>query len=98
MMSIGYLPWNQPAKTADRVAAYGVPVAPADPLRTEPAGRLPGPAVGAGDLALLIYTSGSTGRPKGVMLDHSNLVAMAASIVEAMKIGPADNCLLVLPL
>jgi long-chain acyl-CoA synthetase len=42
--------------------------------------------VGVDDLALLIYTSGSTGRPKGVMLDHSNLVAMAASIVEAMTI------------
>src|SRR6266498_3671316 len=79
-------------------ADYGVPVVLADDLRTEPAGTLPGPAAATDDLALLIYTSGSTGRPKGVMLDHSNLVAMAASIVEAMKIGPADNCLLVLPL
>src|SRR6266545_7640406 len=79
-------------------ADYGVPVVLADDLRTEPAGTLPEPAVGVDDLALLIYTSGSTGRPKGVMLDHSNLVAMAASIVEAMTIGPADNCLLVLPL
>ena len=47
---------------------------------------------------MLIYTSGSTGRPKGVMLDHANLLAMAASIGEAIKLSPDDDCLLVLPL
>src|SRR5207249_800455 len=34
----------------------------------------------------------------GVMLDHANLVAMAASIGEAMQLSAADHCLLVLPL
>jgi long-chain acyl-CoA synthetase len=84
------------ASTSD--TDYGVPVVLADALRAEPAGTLPRPEAGLDDLALLIYTSGSTGRPKGVLLDHANLVAMAASIAEAMRIGPDDHCLLVLPL
>jgi acyl-CoA synthetase (AMP-forming)/AMP-acid ligase II len=79
-------------------ADYGVPVVLAQDLPAQPAGTLPEPATRLDDLALLIYTSGSTGRPKGVMLDHSNLVAMASSLAEAMRLGPADHCLLVLPL
>jgi acyl-CoA synthetase (AMP-forming)/AMP-acid ligase II len=77
---------------------YGVPVLLADELKTEPDGTLPETETRLEDLALLIYTSGSTGRPKGVMLDHANLVAMAASIAEAMRITPEDHCLPVLPL
>lgn len=49
-------------------------------------------------LALLIYTSGTTGLPKGVMLDHANIEAMVAMGREALKLGAADHCLLVLPL
>ncbi len=82
--------------TAD--ADYGVPVVLAKDLPARSAGTAPEPATGLGDLALLIYTSGSTGRPKGVMLDHSNLAAMASSLAVAMRLGPADHCLLVLPL
>jgi acyl-CoA synthetase (AMP-forming)/AMP-acid ligase II len=47
---------------------------------------------------LLIYTGGTTGRPKGVMLDHANLVATAAMIVDWFEMTPAERCLLVLPL
>ena len=83
---------------ADPAADYGVPVLTPDELSTRPSGSLPTPDTRADDLALLIYTSGSTGRPKGVMLDHANLTAMAASIGAAMKLGPNDSCLLVLPL
>jgi acyl-CoA synthetase (AMP-forming)/AMP-acid ligase II len=50
------------------------------------------------ELALMIYTGGTTGRPKGVMLDHANLVATAAMIVEWFEMTEADRCLLVLPL
>ncbi len=82
--------------TAD--ADYGVPAVLAKDLPARSAGVAPEPATGLGDLALLIYTSGSTGRPKGVMLDHSNLVAMASSLATAMRLDPADHCLLVLPL
>jgi acyl-CoA synthetase (AMP-forming)/AMP-acid ligase II len=70
-----------------------------DDLRPVPRGTaLPEPATSADDLALLIYTSGSTGRPKGVMLDHANIAAMAASMVEALRLTAEDHCLLVLPL
>ncbi|SNX66555.1 acyl-CoA synthetase (AMP-forming)/AMP-acid ligase II [Streptomyces sp. TLI_55] len=49
-------------------------------------------------LALLIYTSGTTGVPKGVMLDHANIDAMADMGRQALEVGPADRCLLILPL
>jgi long-chain acyl-CoA synthetase len=49
-------------------------------------------------LALLIYTSGTTGRPKGVMLDHANLNAMCAMVIDACSLGNADHSLLILPL
>ena len=83
---------------ADPGADYGVPVLAVDELNSAPFGILPVPDTRLDDLALLIYTSGSTGRPKGVMLDHANLVAMATSIGEVLKLSPDDNCLLVLPL
>ncbi|MGK3205740.1 class I adenylate-forming enzyme family protein [Amycolatopsis sp. MEPSY49] len=67
-------------------------------LPTEPGGpdhaRDPDPSA----LALLIYTSGTTGVPKGVMLDHANLDAMTDMGRRALDIGPADRCLLILPL
>ncbi|NEW36911.1 AMP-binding protein, partial [Nocardia cyriacigeorgica] len=49
-------------------------------------------------LALLIYTSGTTGRPKGVMLDHANVQAMCAMVIDAFDLTAADRSLLVLPL
>ncbi|HEY5858444.1 MAG TPA: AMP-binding protein [Aldersonia sp.] len=49
-------------------------------------------------LALLIYTSGTTGRPKGVMLDHANLDAMCAMVIEAFRLSSSDHSLLILPL
>jgi acyl-CoA synthetase (AMP-forming)/AMP-acid ligase II len=56
------------------------------------------PRSGLDDLALMIYTGGTTGRPKGVMLDHANLVATTAMIVDWFEMTAADRCLLVLPL
>jgi acyl-CoA synthetase (AMP-forming)/AMP-acid ligase II len=49
-------------------------------------------------LALLIYTSGTTGRPKGVMLDHANLNAMCAAVIDGFAMSSDDHSLLILPL
>lgn len=56
------------------------------------------PAVGKHDHALIVYTSGTNGRPKGCVLDHGNLHAAVASVVEVLALGPEDRSLLVLPL
>lgn len=56
------------------------------------------PRVDPSGLALLIYTSGTTGVPKGVMLDHANIDAMVEMGRLALEVGPADRCLLILPL
>ncbi|MFI6439136.1 class I adenylate-forming enzyme family protein [Streptomyces sp. NPDC050759] len=56
------------------------------------------PLLDPATLALLIYTSGTTGAPKGVMLDHANLDAMVEMGRRALEVGPADRCLLILPL
>jgi long-chain acyl-CoA synthetase len=79
-------------------------VAMVDVATVDVATLLPTPIGGAvvetapDTLALLIYTSGTTGRPKGVMLDHGNLTAMVGMITEALRLTPADRCLLILPL
>jgi long-chain acyl-CoA synthetase len=56
------------------------------------------PSTAPEELALMVYTGGTTGRPKGVMLDHANLIATAAMIVDWFEMTAADRCLLVLPL
>ncbi len=73
-------------------------VLPVGDLRSEPVGDPTPPRATPDDLALLVYTSGSTGRPKGVMLDHANLDAMTAIMVESMAMDSSDHCLLFLPL
>jgi fatty-acyl-CoA synthase len=43
------------------------------------------------DLFAILYTSGTTGKPKGVALTNQNLIQVAASTVDAMRIGPEDR-------
>lgn len=40
--------------------------------------------------AVLQFTSGSTSAPKGVVLTHTNVLACAESIIEAIGLGPRD--------
>jgi acyl-CoA synthetase (AMP-forming)/AMP-acid ligase II len=80
--------FEAPVQTVISVAELAV----AEPGAPEPAD------VGDDALALLIYTSGTTGKPKGVMLDHDNLNAMCAMVIEAFELTAADHSLLILPL
>jgi long-chain acyl-CoA synthetase len=48
--------------------------------------------------AVLIYTSGTTGAPKAVELTHRNLIANYDGIKEALRFGPDEVFLSVLPL
>lgn len=55
-------------------------------------------ALGSGsDMATIIYTSGTTGEPKGVMLSHANFLHQCQTLPEAIKIGPGEIWLSVLP-
>src|SRR5262249_32071345 len=40
---------------------------------------------------------GSTGDPKGVMLTHGNIAANADAMIEAIRLGPKDRAMAVLP-
>ncbi len=48
-------------------------------------------------LASILYTSGTTGEPKGVMLSHRNLASNVLSIVEYLRLTPADRLVAALP-
>ncbi|WP_449352030.1 class I adenylate-forming enzyme family protein [Streptomyces shaanxiensis] len=78
--------------------AYDTAVADVGALCAETAEGDQAPLLDPDALALLIYTSGTTGVPKGVMLDHANIDAMVEMGRRALEVGPADRCLLILPL
>ncbi|MET8166341.1 AMP-binding protein [Streptomyces sp. NPDC005329] len=80
------------------VAAHGVAVLAVGALREGAVEPDQAPLLDPATLALLIYTSGTTGVPKGVMLDHANIDAMVEMGRRALELGPADRCLLILPL
>ena len=80
------------------VAVHGVAVLAVGELYEGTVELDQAPLLNPAALALLIYTSGTTGVPKGVMLDHANVDAMVEMGRQALMVGPADRCLLILPL
>ncbi len=54
-------------------------------------------SVGRDDLAALMFTSGSTGKPRGVMVSVRNIVANTNSIIDYLRLTPADRIMDVLP-
>jgi len=55
------------------------------------------PMPDAGALAAILYTSGTTGAPKGVALNHRNLAANTASILDYLRLGSDDSTVSALP-
>jgi long-chain acyl-CoA synthetase len=72
--------------------ALGVGVIPVAQKRAE---QTPLMSSGAG---MIVYTSGSTGRPKGVRLGLEQIDCQARALAAAIKAGPRDLHLSVLPL
>jgi carnitine-CoA ligase len=60
--------------------------------------RAPESSVAGGDLVSIQYTSGTTSKPKGVLLTHANYLYGGEVMAKAMRVGPDDRHLVVLPL
>jgi crotonobetaine/carnitine-CoA ligase len=58
----------------------------------------PDVAVAPSDEVSVQYTSGTTSKPKGVLLTHANYLYGGEVMAKAMRAGPADRHLIVLPL
>lgn len=71
---------------------------PLEPLLAGRPDARPDVAVGAADLLSMQYTSGTTSRPKGVLLTHANYLYGGEVMAKAMRVGPGDRHLIVLPL
>lgn len=71
---------------------------PLDALLRGQAGTPPDIRVATGDEISMQYTSGTTSKPKGVLLTHANYLYGGEVMAKAMRVGPDDRHLVVLPL
>jgi crotonobetaine/carnitine-CoA ligase len=71
---------------------------PADAALARLPDEPPGCAVAGSDEISMQYTSGTTSRPKGVLLTHANYLYGGEVMCKAMRVGPDDRHLVVLPL
>ena len=71
---------------------------PIEPLlRGQPDSPPDGPVVPLDEISMQ-YTSGTTSKPKGVLLTHANYLYGGEVMAKAMRVGPDDRHLIVLPL
>jgi crotonobetaine/carnitine-CoA ligase len=75
-----------------------IDVRPLEPLLAGFPDTPPDVVVTAGDEISMQYTSGTTSRPKGVLLTHANYIYGGEVMAKAMRVGPGDRHLIVLPL
>jgi crotonobetaine/carnitine-CoA ligase len=89
-----------PVTAAKDLAGIDVPVLVAErdltPERAATIATAP-PARSMDDLGV-IYTSGTTSRPKGVRVTHANYIYAGETVAAALRLGPEDRFLTVLPL
>jgi crotonobetaine/carnitine-CoA ligase len=71
---------------------------PLDTLLHGHADTPPDIRVASGDELSMQYTSGTTSKPKGVLLTHANYLYGGEVMAKAMRVGPDDRHLVVLPL
>jgi crotonobetaine/carnitine-CoA ligase len=71
---------------------------PLEPLLADLPDTPPDVAVASSDEISMQYTSGTTSKPKGVLLTHANYVYGGEAMSKAMRVGPDDRHLIVLPL
>ncbi len=87
-------------QTGERIPAdlSGVRVLACDDACAAESGDPPaGPPQTDLDIASIIFTSGSTGTPLGATLSHLNIVSNTRSIVEYLRLTPAERVLAILP-
>jgi crotonobetaine/carnitine-CoA ligase len=91
---------DAPRAVRDRCPALMDVVAarPLEPLLAGLPDTPPDVAVAASDEISMQYTSGTTSRPKGVLLTHANYLYGGEVMAKAMRVGPDDRHLIVLPL
>ena len=75
-----------------------IDVRPLEPLLAGLPDTPPDVVVTASDEISMQYTSGTTSRPKGVLLTHANYIYGGEVMAKAMRVGPSDRHLVVLPL
>jgi len=71
---------------------------PIEPLLRDQPDTPPEVTVSPLDEISMQYTSGTTSRPKGVLLTHANYIYGGEVMAKAMRVGPDDRHLIVLPL
>ena len=71
---------------------------PIEPLLRDQPDTTPEVTVSPLDEISMQYTSGTTSRPKGVLLTHANYIYGGEVMAKAMRVGPDDRHLIVLPL